>query len=608
MPRPAGADVEVAGGAGVGVGADFAEDDGVGFEAFEAGEGGDGDGVRLGGAVDRRVAGPELDERHADPVPSFPDRAPVEVEGGEDEDARRGDSRVVAEPEESLLDPADHLALVPADDHLGRLALGSGGVEVRGGRGVAGALGPEELPGARGDPAGVAAVPGEVVDEAAEGRFRHGAAEDRLGRVVEEPEAALLRVGEERLDGEPPRLGEILRLVDDDDVEAALGASPEGVEEELVRGVAPEVGFGVAPGRRPGEAGGAGELLREAMEGRDREVLAAGELRLAGEVAGEELGEHPVVAEDEDPLPLRGEAPGDLAGEERLAGAGAAPHGDAAVAQDAVEDAALVFGQADEGALVALDQGGERHREVELGGELALEAVEVDPVEARRRAGGEEAVEGACQGAQVVAIEDALAGERGGERAADDEVGEGDRPFDRREVGSLPPDVPLQTEPSQPAGGIGGLLARIADRVGLAVAVGALPAAGADLHAAGLDLDDETAAAGDHRERVELALARRAAAGALRGEAAVVVEDGAGRQRGEEVLEDGAFAVGGAGIETAGDQARHQALTPARRRAASGTAAVISRIPSPRRGTPLRSDEPFGQRRLAACLPLPGGP
>ena len=146
------------------------------------------------------------------------------------------------------------------------------------------------------------------------------------------------------------------------------------------------------------------------------------------------------------------------------------------------------------------------------------------------------------------------------------------------------------------------------DRVGLAVAVGALPAAGTGLHAAGLDLDDETAAAGDHRERVELGLARRAAARALPGEAAVVVEDGVGRQRGEEVLEDGAFAVGRGGIEAAGDQARHQALTPARRRAASGTAAVISRIPSPRRGTPLRSDEPFGQRRLAACLHLPGGP
>jgi len=71
MPRAAGADVEVAGGTGVGVGADFAEDDGVGFEAFEAGEGGDGDGVRVGGAVDRRVAGLEADEGDGDPVPPF---------------------------------------------------------------------------------------------------------------------------------------------------------------------------------------------------------------------------------------------------------------------------------------------------------------------------------------------------------------------------------------------------------------------------------------------------------------------------------------------------------------------------------------------------------
>ncbi|OQC40742.1 MAG: hypothetical protein BWX64_01331 [Acidobacteria bacterium ADurb.Bin051] len=231
----------------------------------------------------------------------------------------------------------------------------------------------------------------------------------------------------------------------------------------------------------------------------------------------------------------------------------------------------------------------------------------MEPVEARRRAGGEEAVEGAAQGAQPLAVEDPLAGERGGERAADDDVGEGDCPFDRRDVGALPPDVPLPTEPSQPAGGIGGLLARVADRVGRAVAVGALPAAGTGLHTAGLDLDDEAAAAGDHRERVELGLARRAAARALPGEAAVVVEDGVGRQRGEEVLEDGAFAVGRGGIEAAGDQARHQALTPARRRAASETAAAVSRIPSPHRGTPHPSGEPFGQRRLAASLPLPGG-
>ena len=83
----------------------------------------------------------------------------------------------------------------------------------------------------------------------------------------------------------------------------------------------------------------------------------------------EVVGEGSVEAGEQRALSLAGEALGLLQGEQGLAGARAAGDADARVAAEVVEDAVLLLGELDDGALVLGEGGAEGAAEGERGGE-----------------------------------------------------------------------------------------------------------------------------------------------------------------------------------------------------------------------------------------------